>query len=119
MDRVIKRRNMLLQVILMVVTFGIYGVYWFYVTCAEMKAIAKDSSAAPGLWTFLLFIPFANIFAMYKQGCLYERVASDHMNRWIVFILWFVFSPAVWFIIQSELNKRATAETSSAVLQQA
>ncbi len=34
MDRVIKRRNMVLQVILMAVTFGIYGLYWFYVTCA-------------------------------------------------------------------------------------
>jgi hypothetical protein len=116
MDRVIKRRNMLVQVILMVVTFGLYAVYWFYATCAEMKALAKDPSVAPGLWTFLLFIPFANIFAMYKQGCLYEKVSTDHMNRWIVFILWFVFSPAVWFIVQSELNKRATDGASATVL---
>jgi hypothetical protein len=29
------------------------------------------------------------------------------MNRWVLFLLALVFMPAVWFIVQSELNKRA------------
>ena len=32
----IKRRNMGMQVILMIITLGIYGIYWFYVTSKEM-----------------------------------------------------------------------------------
>jgi hypothetical protein len=29
------------------------------------------------------------------------------MNRWVLFLLVLVFMPAVWFIVQTELNKRA------------
>jgi len=38
---------------------------------------------------------------------LFEDVADDHMNKWILFILWIVFCPAVWFIVQMDLNKKA------------
>ena len=108
LDRPIKYRNMILQVILMVVTLGIYGIYWYYQTASELKALAKDPNAAPTLWTVFLFIPFANIYAYYKHSELYEKVSGEHLNRWILFLLWIVFSPAVWFIVQMELNKRAT-----------
>lgn len=104
----VKKRNMVAQVFLMIVTLCIYAIYWFYQTATEMKGLANDPEASPGLWTVLLFIPLANIFSMYKYSELFERISSEKMNRWIVFILWIVFSPAVWFIVQSELNKRAT-----------
>jgi hypothetical protein len=29
------------------------------------------------------------------------------MNHWILFILWIVFCPAVWFIVQTDLNRKA------------
>ena len=32
----VKQRNMGMQVLLMVITLGIYGIYWFYVTSKEM-----------------------------------------------------------------------------------
>ncbi len=32
----VKRRNMVVQVILMIVTFGIYAIYWFHVTLNEL-----------------------------------------------------------------------------------
>ena len=108
MDRPIKYRNMILQVVLMIVTLGIYGIYWFYQTASELKSLANDPAAAPALWTVLLFIPFANLYAYYKHGELYERVSEEHLNRWLMFLLWIVFSPAIWFIVQMELNKKAT-----------
>ncbi len=108
MDVQVKYRNMWGQVGLMIITIGIYALYWFYQTATELKFLAKDENASPGLWLVLLFIPFAGFYSHYKYGELYEKVADDHLNKWVIFILWIVFSPAVWFIVQTELNKKAT-----------
>jgi hypothetical protein len=103
----IRRRSMLMQVLLMVVTLGIYSIYWFYSVNVELKESARDESASPGLWTVLIFIPFGAIYSFYKFGELYEKWSSAHFNRWLFFVLHLVFSPAIWFIVQSDLNSRA------------
>ena len=115
MDYPVQDRNMVAQVLLFIVTLGIYSIYWFYVTAREMKGLADDHQAEPGLWTILLFIPLANIFAFYKYSELYEKISSDHFNRWILFLLWLVFSPAVWIIVQMELNRIARSGQTAVV----
>ncbi len=64
----VKNRNMLAQIGLFIITFGIYGIYWFYVTADEMKFLARDNSASPALWTVLLFIPFGCFYSIYKYS---------------------------------------------------
>ena len=103
----IKRRNMWVQVLLFLITLTIYGIYWFYVTSKEMIEY-KNLPGSAGLWTVLTLIPIVGIYSWYKQGEATEYLTDGIISRWIIFILWFVFSPAVWFIIQNELNKRAT-----------
>jgi hypothetical protein len=110
----VKRRDMLVQVFLFIITIGIYGVYWFYQTTVEMKNLDSAADVSPGLWTVLLFIPIVNFYAHYKYSELFEDVADDHLNMWILFILWIVFCPAVWFIVQTELNKKADMMTAPA-----
>jgi hypothetical protein len=105
----IKRRNMIAQVFLIIITCGIYAIYWFYQTATELQGIANDQEASPALWTVLLFIPFGAFFSYYKYSELYEKVSTEKFNLWVLFILWLVFSPAVWFIVQMDLNKRAEA----------
>lgn len=105
----IKYRNMPVQVILVIVTFGFYAVYWFFQTTNELKVIVKDSEAAPTLWTILLFIPFGNIYAYYKFSELYEKVCTEKINKWLLFLLWLCFSPAIWFLVQKDLNKLAAS----------
>ncbi len=104
----IQQRNMVMQVLLMVVTLGIYGIYWFYVTSKEMIE-HKGLDGSAGLWTVLAIFPLVQWYAYYKQGEAVEALTDGALNKWIVFILWLVFAPAVWFITQTELNKRATA----------
>lgn len=111
----VKNRNMLGQVGLMIITLGIYGIYWFYSTAEELKYLAKDETASPALWTVLLFVPFGAFYSMYKYSEIYQKVSSDSLNLWILFLLWIVFSPAVWFIVQTELNKKATQPATAAV----
>ena len=104
----VKYRNMWGQVALVILTLGIYTIYWFHQTATEIKAISGDKEISPGLLTVLIFVPFGIIYSYYKYGELYEKIDSENINRWIIFILSLVFLPAVWFIAQTELNKRAT-----------
>jgi fatty acid desaturase len=106
-NNMIKKRNMLGQIGLVIITFGIYAIYWFYKISEEMKFVGKDAEASPGLWTVLLFIPIANIWSYYKFSELFEKISADNFNKWLLFVLWLVFVPAVWFIVQSEMNKKA------------
>ena len=103
----IKRRNMAKQVLLMIITVGIYSIYWFYVTSKEIIEYKKLDGSA-GLWTVLSIIPWIQYYAYYKQGEAVEALTDGGTNRWIIFILWVVFLPAAWFITQTELNKRAS-----------
>jgi hypothetical protein len=96
-----------LQVLIFLVTFGLYSIYWFYQTATELKSVAHDNEAAPGLWTVFLFIPLANLYAWFMYCELYEKVGSEKINKWILFILAFFFSPAIWFLVQRDLNKSA------------
>ena len=105
----IKRRNMMMQVLLMIITLGIYSIYWFYVTSKEMIAY-RNLNGSAGLWTVLYLFPFIDLYAMYKQGEAVEALTEGKINRWIIFILWLVFSPAAWFITQTELNSRASEQ---------
>jgi len=108
----VKKRNLLGQVGLMIITLGIYAIYWFYCTAEELKYLSKDETASPALWTVLLFVPFGALYSYYKYCSLYEVVSPDKFNRWLLFVIWIVFSPAVWFIVQTELNKRAEGAPS-------
>ena len=110
----IKRRNMWKQVLLMIVTVGIYGIYWFYITSKEMVEY-KGLSGRPGLWTVLLFVPYIGVYAYWKHGKAVEALTDGKYRALLIFVLWIFFSPAVWAITQIELNKRATDESTRVI----
>lgn len=105
---VVKNRNMIMQVLIFICTFGLYGIYWFYQTSVEMKYLQSDEAASPTLWTVLLFVPLGAFYSWYKYAELHEKFSPEKLNRWITLILWLFFPAAVWFLVQIELNKRAT-----------
>ena len=103
----IKYRNMIMQVILSIVTLGIYAIYWYYVTLDELhKANGKAERA--GMWTLLSIIPIASLFAQWHHSLEYADFTKSKYPGIAIFIPWIVFSPVVWFLIQSDLNKAAT-----------
>jgi hypothetical protein len=109
MGKTIVRRNLGLQVLWTVLTFGFYTLYWFHVTNEEMAAhLKRDEPVA--LWTVLFILPPACLYSYYKEGELYEQIVSGQVSRWIIFLLWIVFPPAVWFMIQTRLNSLAMAQ---------
>ena len=109
----IKRRNLWMQALLIIVTLGIYLIYWYYSTSKEMlQSLGQQGS--PGLWTFLLFIPFANLVSFWKQGGLVEGITKERYPQWLIFVLWIFASIVVWLITQIELNKLADQADQSA-----
>ncbi len=107
----IQRRSMGKQVLLFIVTVGLYGIYWYYVTVKEMLEY-KRLDGSPGLWTILLFIPIVNLYSYWKYGETLYAVTDGKYPAVLILILWLFFSPAVWFLAQMELNRIADREAS-------
>ena len=105
----IENRNMVMQVILFIITLGIYGMYWFYVTLKELH-IANRKDEGAGMWTVLAVIPIANFFAVWHHSSEYAEFTSGKYPGIAIFILWLVFMPVVWFLVQGDLNKAAGSE---------
>ena len=103
----IKYRNMIMQVVLAIVTFGTYAIYWYYVTLDELQK-ANGKTEGAGMWTLLSIIPIANLFAQWHYSFEYAEFNNDKYPGIGIFILWILLSPAVWFLAQSDLNRVAT-----------
>jgi len=104
----IKKRNMLMQVILFVITFGLYGYYWYYVSSKEMIE-HKNLGGSAGVTTLLMFIPLINFYSFWKHSQVVSALTDGRYPTVLMFVLWIVFSPLVWLLTQLELNKAATA----------
>ncbi len=103
----IKRRNMVVQVILFIVTLTIYSIYWFYVTYRECSVGNGKEENQGCLWVFLYVIPIANLFAIWRHSMEYAEFVDEKYPGIAIFILWIVFAPVVWFLVQRDLNGAA------------
>jgi len=84
------------------ITFGIYGIYQTVVTKNEINGLDAEM---PTAW--LIIIPIANIYWMYKycEG-FSEKVKKDN-NTLLWFLLYILVGIIMPAIVQSELNKLA------------
>ena len=48
-----------MQVVLFIITLGIYAIYWYYSTLKELH-VANDQDEGAGMWAVFLFIPILN-----------------------------------------------------------
>ena len=95
-----------MQVVLAIITLGIYVLYWFYSTLKELQiANGKDERAV--MWIIFLFIPILNYFAAWHYASEYAAFNGDKYPALLIFLAWIVFVPIVWFLVQTDLNKAA------------
>ena len=90
--------------VLSIVTFGLYGLYWFVQTKSEMNAMGAQ---IPTAW--LIIIPIANIYWEWKFCEGVEQVTSGQMSGAMAFLLLFFLGMIGGAIIQDSLNKVAEA----------
>ena len=106
----IKNRNMLLQPFLVIITLGIYGIYWFHVTLGELHRANNREEPQSWKWTILFCIPLLDFFSFWHYAGEYGEFVWDKYPRILIFILWLVFFPAVWFLVQRDLNRTASVQ---------
>ena len=103
----IKYRNMVMQVVLFIITLGIYGIYWYYVSLKEMHIANRRAEVGSGKWTLLLLIPVAYLFALWHYAQEYAKFSGDRYLGIVIFILELLLDPVVWFLVQRDLNRSA------------
>lgn len=96
----IKRRNPALVIIFTIITFGIYGIYWFVKTKNEINSLGAN---IPTAW--LLIIPIANLYWDYKYAEGFSNYVKKDNNAVLWFLLFFFVAPVAVIIFQIELNK--------------
>ncbi|HLC45644.1 MAG TPA: DUF4234 domain-containing protein [archaeon] len=109
---VVKERNPLVVVALTLITFGLYGVYWYVQTKGELNELG---GSVPTAWLLLAgVIPVVGILAvLYWLWKYTEAVAgvlkkdpSKHVVTFAMFILPLVNLYAM-YSMQQEMNKHA------------
>jgi hypothetical protein len=104
----VKKRNPLFVIAATIITFGIYGLYWFYSTARELGEVNK-SEVNPIVWTIALFIPFVGLYFLWKYAGEAEKLMSKKHSQLLLFLAGFVFFPVLQYLVQQELNKAAAA----------
>jgi len=100
----IKQRNIVVVYLLSFITFGIYMIYWQVQTKKEINSLGGD---IPTAW--LLIVPIANIYWMYKYCEAYSQYVKRDDNAILWFVVYFFASIVMPALVQTELNKLATA----------
>ena len=94
-----EHRSPIMVFFVSLITFGIYGVVWYVKTKNEMNA---KGAQIPTAW--LLIIPIANIYWLWKYSQGVELVTNKEMSAGVAFILIFLLSVIGMAIIQSKFN---------------
>jgi hypothetical protein len=102
----VKKRNPLFVVVVSFFTAYIYGLYWFYKTRGELNELTNGKTS-PLLWTIGLFIPFVNLYALWRYCEDVETVSNKAKGKVLLFLAWIIFLPIAQWLTQEELNKLA------------
>ncbi len=93
-------RSPIAVLLLPMVTFGIYSIVWYVTTKDRMNARGAN---IPTAW--LIIIPIANWYWMWKFCEGVETVTKNAMGTGVAFLLLFLLGTIGGAIIQSSLNK--------------
>jgi hypothetical protein len=101
------KKSLAIQVVLMIVTLGLYTIYWHYSTAKQLND-GTDYNISPALVTIAIFIPFGILYTWWKTGKAAEAVTDQ--NGAILFLFFFlgITSPLSWYFIQSGMNSAAS-----------
>ena len=100
-------RSIVKLLLLSLVTFGIYGLFWFVSTKEEMRAAGAD---IPTAW--LLIVPFANLFWLWKYSGGVELVTKGKTSQPIGFLLLALLGVIGAAIVQDGFNKLASSQAA-------
>lgn len=116
----IKKRNILVIILLLLCTCGIYGIIWFINLTNDANTLTpEDTYQTSGGMALLLTLITCGIYGYYwafKMGCKYNCIANNENDNevlfGIVFLVLTVFGLGIvdYCLLQSEINNHATIE---------
>ncbi|MHA1124791.1 MAG: DUF4234 domain-containing protein [Candidatus Heimdallarchaeota archaeon] len=98
----VKERNPITVIVLMMCTCGIYMLYWMWETSKELIELKAE---LPELW--FIFIPGLNLYFMYKYLEQWHQIVKFEQDLIMVLVVFYFFSPLGIYWVQTELNKLA------------
>lgn len=114
----ITKRDVAIQIVLSVLTCGLYSFYWFIVMTDDTNKLADNKTASGGtalLYTLLtcgiygLYWHYQNGKKLYEAGKKYNKEITDNS---ILYLVLSIFGLAIinYCLVQSDLNKFTTNE---------
>ena len=97
--------SLAIQVLLTIVTFSFYTIYWYHKVHVQLSR-GTNANFSPGWRTVGLFIPFYNFVVLWRTCHDAEPVTGK--DGILVFLLFLVFPPAGWFVVQTGINDVAS-----------
>lgn len=106
----VEKRSIAKAIILSIVTFGIYGIYWFIKMTNEVADITGDhNNASGGMALFLTIITCGiyEIFWAYKMGEKLDRHEGVDSSRAILYLILVVIGLGIvtYCLIQDSINR--------------
>ena len=98
---------MVIQTLLFVGSFGLYGIYWYHVTLSELHLANGEPEGGGCIWTLLLLVPIFNLLVFWHYAHEYAKFVDFKYPGIAIFILW-LMPPIVWFLVQWDLNRAST-----------
>jgi hypothetical protein len=95
-----KNRQPIIVLLLLLITCGFYGIYWYVSTKIEMKKLGAD---IPTAW--LLIIPFVNLWWLWRWAKGVEQVTQGAWSAVAAFFLCWLVGIVGIPVTQSYLNK--------------
>lgn len=99
----IKKRNVALAILFTIITFGIYGIYWFVCLTNDSNTICPEKKTASGGLAFLFSIITFGIYGLYWNYKLGDKLTGSGALYLILSI--FGFGWINYILAQSEINK--------------
>ena len=90
-------------------------IYWYFATLEELQ-VANGKEKSGCLITILLFVPILSLIPYWKHSSEYAGFIDDKYTGIAIFILWLVFGPVAWFMVQADLNRAAKLHNPSSSL---
>lgn len=103
-----KYRNPFAVAVFSIITFGIYALVWEVKTKNEMNRLGAQ---IPTAW--LLIVPFANIWWLWKYCQGVEKVTGGKLSGIMAFVVMFLLSIVGMAIVQNEFNQSSTQAAPS------
>ena len=118
-----KIRNGWIALVLLLVTLGLYYLYWYYAINRELRDFGSGrherldispavSLLAISIGSFLIVPPFVSAWRTVKRVKIAEELAGiqdhariDHVFGFVLFIFGFIFFPVEVFYLQAHLNR--------------